>query len=264
MKSNAEFSVSKAKRSPLKAKPLRNPGQSLDEQIHDLIEDRIGGPILFAMFTVILAGLEWWRYYYPQTPAPRLYSLVAVVVIVYAAFRVYRTVPRLRALKLGRDGEKVVGQFLDSLRERGYRVFHDIVGERFNIDHVLIGPAGVFTIETKTYRKPASRDATIVFDGEAISVDGYTRERDPVIQAKAQASWLRELLAESTGRKFAIRPVIVYPGWFIKNTGPRQRAMWVLEPKSLPAFLNHEPQQLSPEDLSLVSFHLSRFVRTSY
>ena len=255
--------MTKEKRSPLKGKPLRNPGQSLDEQIHDLIEDHIGGPILLAVFTGLLAGLEWWRYYYPQTPSPRLYSFVAVIVIVYAAFRVYRTVPGLRALKLGRDGEKVVGQFLESLRERGYRVFHDIVGDRFNIDHVLLGPAGVFTIETKTYSKPASRDAYVVFDGEAISVNGYTPERDPIVQAKAQASWLGELLAETTGRKFEVRPVIVYPGWFIKDTGPKTNRIWVLEPKSLRGFLKQERTQLSPEDIQLASFHLSRFVRTS-
>lgn len=188
----------------------------------------------------------------------------AAIGILYAAFRVYRAVPRLRALKLGRDGEKVVGQFLDSLRERGYRVFHDIIGERFNIDHVLIGPAGVFTIETKTYSKPASRDATIVFDGEAISVDSYTPERDAIIQAKAQASGLREVLAESTGRKFEVRPVIVYPGWFIKGSGPKTNRIWVLEPKGLPTFLEYEPVQLQPEDIQLASFHLSRFVRTSY
>ena len=121
--------MTKDKRSPLKGKPLRNPGQSLDEQIHDFIEDRIGGPIFVAVFTALLAGLEWWRYYKPQPPAPWLYTVGAAIVILYAAFRIYRAVPRLRALKLGRDGEKVVGQFLESLRERGYRVFHDIVGE---------------------------------------------------------------------------------------------------------------------------------------
>jgi hypothetical protein len=38
------------KRSPLKNKPLRNPGQSLDEQMRDEIEDIFFGPILFALF----------------------------------------------------------------------------------------------------------------------------------------------------------------------------------------------------------------------
>jgi Nuclease-related domain len=128
----------------------------------------------------------------------------------------------LHALKLGRDGEKAVGQFLETLRERRYRVFHDIVGGNFNLDHVLIGPAGVFTVETKTHRKP-SGDARVTFGGETIRIDGFEPDRDPIIQAKAQASWLCELLSESTGRNFAVRSAIVFPGWFVDYTGPKER-----------------------------------------
>jgi hypothetical protein len=42
-------------------------------------------------------------------------------------------------LMQGREGEKAVGQYLERLRARGYQVLHDIPGENFNIDHVLIG-----------------------------------------------------------------------------------------------------------------------------
>ena len=249
-------------RSPLKSRPLRNPGQSLDEQIRDLIETNIAGPVFLAMFAVLVAVLEWWRYYHPAPPSPRIYYFAAVIVIVYAAFRVYWTLPRLRALKLGRDGEKAVGQFLERLRERGYRVFHDLIGNGFNIDHVLIGPAGIFTIETKTYSKPRS-DARIVSDGDTIRMDGVKPDRDLTIQAKAQASWLRQLLAESAGRQFAVKSVIVFPGWYVEYTGPKNKSLWVLEPKMLPSFLDHESWLLLPEDIQLASFHLSRFVRTS-
>ena len=251
-----------AKRSPLKGRPLRNPGQSLDEQIRDLIEERIGGPLLLAMFSVLFAALEWWRYYHPQAPAPRVYSIGAIIVITYAAFRVYRTMPRLRALKLGRDGEKVVGQFLDQLRERGYRVFHDVSGGDFNLDHVLIGPAGIFTVETKTHSKPRG-NPKIDFDGETIKIGGFEPDRNPVVQAKAQASWLQELLGESAGRRFDVRSVIVYPGWWVNEGYPKANKVWVLEPKRLPTFLDREPRRLSDEDIHLASFHLSRFVRTS-
>ena len=169
--------------------------------------------------------------------------------------------PRLRALKLGRDGEKAVGQFLEKLREQGYRVFHDVVGNGFNIDHVLIGPAGVFTVETKTRSKPGG-DARVVFDGEAIQVAGMEPDRDPVFQARAQASWVRELLSESTGRRFSVRGVIVYPGWYVDESRFRGNSVWVLEPKRLPMFLGQEPARLSQEDIHLAAFHLTRFVRT--
>ena len=161
-----------------------------------------------------------------------------------------------------RDGEKAVGQFLECLRESGYRVFHDVVGGSFNVDHMLIGPAGIFTIETKTHSKPIRGKATVIFDGDKISVNGSAPDRDPVTQAKAQASWLRQLLIESTGRKFHVTAVISYPGWFVENKTSREAEVWVIEPKMLPGFLDHEPARLSTDNVNLASFHLSRFIRS--
>jgi hypothetical protein len=252
----------KDKRSPLTARPLRNPGQSLDEQIQDTAYDYIVWPVLLAMFLLLWAAMEWFRYLRPHPPSPKLYMLGAVLAIIFAAYRFIKAWPHLKSLRLGRDGEKSVGQFLETLRGRGYRVFHDVIGDRFNVDHVLIGPAGVFTVETKTHRKPNGL-AQIIFDGDTIRIDGFEPDRNPVVQAKAQASWLRELLTESTGREFEIKSVIVYPGWFVNNTGPKNRAIWVLNPKALPTFLDREPAQLSQENVQLACFHLSRFLRSA-
>ena len=142
-------------------------------------------------------------------------------------------------------------------------MFHDVVGAGFNVDHVLIGPAGLFTVETKTFSKRPGPDVKIGFDGERILVDGFEPDRDPVVQAKAQMAWLRELLTESTGRKFPARPVILFPGWFVEQSKGSLREVWVLNHKALPAFLAKEPAILTAEDVKLASFHLSRFIRTA-
>jgi hypothetical protein len=70
------------------------------------------------------------------------------------------------------------------------------------------------------------------------------------------------LLSESTGRKFDVWPVIVFPGWYVQQSGGSLRQMWVLEPKALPTFLDHEPQRLTVEEVKLASYHLSRFIRS--
>ena len=111
--------VKNDKRSPLKDKPLRNPGQSLDEQRDDLV-DEVTTPLTMVVFLVILAGLEWWRYYFPQKTSPYMYTFAVLLGIGYAAFKVLRALPRLRELRQGRDGERVVGQFLEGLRQEGY------------------------------------------------------------------------------------------------------------------------------------------------
>ena len=55
--------MTKNKRSPLKEQPLRNPGQSLDEQIHDLISDYALGPLGFVLFILFRTIIEWVKYY---------------------------------------------------------------------------------------------------------------------------------------------------------------------------------------------------------
>lgn len=82
-----------------------------------------------------------------------------------------------------------------------------------------------------------------------------------VVQALAQARWLRELLAESTGKRLPVWPVVLFPGWFVEQQTGATRALWVLEPKALPAFLERASQRLTPEDAALASWHLARIVR---
>jgi hypothetical protein len=57
---------------------------------------------------------------------------------------------RIKELRLGRDGEKIVAEQLECLRESGAQVFHDVPGDGFNLDHVVISNHGIYAIETKT------------------------------------------------------------------------------------------------------------------
>jgi hypothetical protein len=195
-------------------------------------------------------------------PNPILFSGAALIAVLYATYRVRRAIPRLKALRLGLEGEKAVGQFLERLREQGFHVFHDVVGVGFNVDRVLVGPAGIFTIETKTWSKPTTGNAQLTFDGESIRAGAMAPDRNPLIQARSQTNWLKSLLLESAGKKFEVRPVIVFPGWFVLNSAGTFKDVWVLEPKALPPFLSYEPNRMSHEDIKLASFHLSRLIRS--
>ena len=141
---------------------------------------------------------------------------------------------------------------------------HDLEGEGFNVDHVAVTPQGILVIETKTRSKPMGRDARIVFDGERIIVDGLEPERDPLVQARAAASWVRQKLNEGIGREFPVRPVIAFPGWFVDRTGEgRRSSVWVVEPKSIGGFLKREPILLTDADISLIISALKAHVRTT-
>ena len=142
-------------------------------QLDDLRDREILLPILTAGALMLLAGLEWFRWYRDTPPQPDIYSLCAIGYAMYAVVTIRRSWAHLQAVKLGRDGERAVGQYLDQLRESGARVFHDIVGQGFNVDHVVVAAQGIFVVETKTWRKRARGDAHISFDGTSIRAAGY-------------------------------------------------------------------------------------------
>lgn len=241
-------------RSPIKRDPLRQPGQSVQEEIDRLIDDKLHTYVVAGAIFILVAGLEWLRWFRPSDPQPKTMTAIALLVVGYCTFRFFRLRKQLAQLKQGRDGEKVVGQYLEDLRAQGCRVFHDIVGETFNIDHVIVSPQGIFTIETKTHIKPWRGRTEIDYDGERVRLNGHEPERNPVQQALAQRDWLCDLLKGTTGRLFPIRAAILYPGWFVKpNPAISKKAPWVLNPEMLPAFILKQPEVLKREDVALVS-----------
>jgi nuclease-like protein len=239
-------------RSPLKQKPLRRPGQSVQREMDRLVEDRLLPLMVFTCFMWLLALHEWGYAFHWPSPSPRVMTVFALACTGYMVYSYFTAKRRLRRLQLGRDGERVVGQFLEHLRSQGCLVFHDLLGDRFNIDHVVVSPHGIFVIETKTYSKPTKGQADAEYDGERLLINGMEHERDAVKQARALAAWLRDRLQESTGRRFPVRAVVLLPGWYVKIR-VKAPEVWVLNPEMLGAFIEREPVLLKAEDVALVS-----------
>ena len=248
-------------RSPLKAANLRQPGQSLQEEIDKLFNDGVAPHLAVALSFMTAAFLQWYQYLFKLPPSPLLFTFIMVLAFALFFYKFFRAKEKAKHLKLGRDGERAVAECLDTLREDGYRLLHDVVGGSFNLDHVLIGPAGVFTVETKTASKPSKGDARVRVEGETIRVSMYEPDRNPITQAKAQAGWLRELLEDTTGKTYKVQPIVAYPGWFVE--GDQWGEVWVLEPKALHKVLGKRKPVLDKTDIALVTSSLKRFVRSS-
>ena len=256
--------MKQSKKSPLKDKPLRYVGQSLDEQIDKLINEDAAPYVLICFFIVYWAGYEWWRYFKHPPPSPILATFFAVLVVLFSVYRIRKILKKVKKLKLGRDGERAVGQFLDDLRGNGHRIFHDIIGENFNIDHVIISKKGIYVIETKTYSKPENGSPKIYFDGKKQKVESLGELTKPIIQVNAASNWLKNILKETTGKMFTVKPVILFPGWFVESTKEAKKSnIWALNPKALPAYIENQPDIISQEDLMLASYHISRYIRTT-
>lgn len=146
---------------------------------------------------------------------------------------------------LGYFGERIVAEHLEPLKARGWRIFHDVPGaangNTFNIDHVAVGPGGVFAIETKTRRKGAARpgfdDHKVYFDGHAL-VWPWGEDNHGLDQAERSATWLADMMLAETRERVPVTPVLTLPGWWVEMKPSRDpRRCRVLNPKNLPAFL---------------------------
>lgn len=248
-------------KSPLKAAPLRVAGESLDRQLDEVIDDELVLPYVLALFGVVIAGMEWWRYATDAKPSPWVTSAAALVLCGYAIFRWRRGFRRVKALKLGRSGERAVAQYLEWFRTRDFFVFHDVPNGDANIDHLLIGTRGLYVIETKTLSKPMRGECKITVTENGVRANGRLLDRNPIVQAKAQARWLYDFLAESGFKKF-VQPVVVFPGWFVEPFDVKGLGVWVLEPKALDKFIDAQAIVLTAEQVAAMASAVSSYIRS--
>ncbi len=246
--------------SPLKAKPLRLPGESVDDEIVHLRENALLDHLFAAGCVLLLAFMEWFGYLTHSGRHPWAFTVLAVATLAYVAPRIWRLRKKIKNLKLGRDGERIVAEQLECLRKLGAYLFHDVPGEGFNLDHVVICTHGIYAIETKTRTKPSPK-ARVVVEGNTLTVAGYEPDRNPIEQVSAAACWLEKRLQASTGKRFFVRGVVVFPSWYVEQRGSRGD-VWVLEPKALPAFIENAPAMIPASDVTLAADHLSRYVRS--
>src|SRR5512133_3602705 len=66
----------------------------------------------------------------------------------------FRPSPDASAWRRGAAGERCTARLLGQLGRQGWAVLHDLAipGSQVNLDHVVIGPGGVFVIDSKQYR----------------------------------------------------------------------------------------------------------------
>lgn len=109
------------------------------------------------------------------------------------------------AWRVGARGERKVGRTLHWARPFGWRALHAVPVGRGDIDHVLIGPVGVVTINTKHHRGQYVRAGhSVVFVG---------RHQVQYAQASVrEAERAAQLLQAAGARQVTVTPLIVVVG----------------------------------------------------
>ena len=243
----------------------RGPGESLRRQI-DQIDNRLLQRASLAFFAPLAASglLAWTTTNLP--PRDQTAVLVAVLaVLLLTLWLIGRSLARQlegwRNRTLGYFGERVVAEALEPLKAHGYLVFHDVpaggLTRKFNLDHVVVGSAGVFVVETKTRRQgigPAREGVAsheIIYDGDKLSFP-WGEDRHGLDTAVERAQWLARWLQQELQLEIPVTPVLVFPGWTVVTRSPGP--LTVLSPARVPEFvLQSPPKRLGPARIEAVA-----------
>jgi hypothetical protein len=119
---------------------------------------------------------------------------------------------RISDADTGAKAEQVVAEALQELPD-DYYVFHDLEFPGFNIDHVVLGPNGIFLVETK------SQKGNITQENDVLLRNGRKFFKDFLNQCWSQTYSLRDHLgAERLGGQ-TIMPILCFSRGFIQIRG---------------------------------------------
>ena len=150
---------------------------------------------------------------------------VAAVAIAVVGYRI--PAPRHDWLKQVRSGDKV-GRLLEELGDDGWRVLHDVCTGVRTVDHIAVGPAGVFTVKTMHYRGIETSNRT---------------DRGLISQAYSQSQWVGRAVGTT------VEPLLVFSRALVLPRASQHWSVWVLAARALPRHLRRQERRLSAEEI---------------
>lgn len=245
---------------PLRARPARSSSGSLEENIRKQY-DRAAPHFYWVAIILSYVLMEWLRYYHNIPPYPYGATIAGLLLAGWSVYRLVVYKRTIERLKLERHGEKIVAEGLNQLlMEKDTRIFHNITGEGFNIDQVVLSPHGIFVLDMVAYPSPSKGAANISLRYGRVYANGVEIEPNPAESVAALARRVADLLEASTGRRYTVQPVVLVPDWQVDPLDGMPEVL-VLNPKSLPKFVESCPHALNLAELRLAAYNLSGYIR---
>jgi hypothetical protein len=187
--------------------------------------------------------------------APRLGLVAGGLAAVAAGWGLrFRPSPDAIAWRRGAAGERRTAQLLGSLERHGWAVLHDLAvpGSQANLDHLVIGPGGVFVIDSKQYRGHLQLDPS----------GRLWHGRYPLAPALRAASFEADKAAQVLPDPgVAVVPIVAVHGAQVPWGKVVMDGVPVVSARRLPGMLRQLPAVLGPErvaalaDQARVRFH---------
>src|SRR3954471_1933381 len=167
---------------------------------------------------------------------PLIFVGLAAIGAMVAADRWYS--PQIGRWSRGAEGERQVGRALADLTVDGWMALHDISLGHGNVDHILVGPGGIFTIETKSH--PGK-----------IRIDSI----DPRMLKQAYAE--KKLIERITGMQ--VQPLLVFSRAFLIGSVPAQRrGVTILPARMLAHYFSRRRPILTPDEAEQLHIRLAQ------
>ena len=187
--------------------------------------------------------------------APRLGLVVAALAAMATAWGLRcKPSPDAVAWRQGAAGERRTARLLAPLEHQGWAILHDLAvpGSTANIDHLALGPGGVFVIDSKQYRGRLQLDA----------VGKLWHGRHPLAPTLGAVSWEADQAAQALPDPgVAVVPIVAVHGAQVPWDKIVVDGVPVVPARRLPSMLRALPAVLGPErvawlaDQARVSFH---------
>jgi len=141
----------------------------------------------------------------------------------------------------GADGEEAAAKYLDLLDD-SYHVIHDVVlpGMKGNIDHIVLGPNGIFVVETKNHKGfiTCNGDSWRQLKIGRRGTSYFGNIGSPSKQVKRNAILLREFIQDNFKESFYVNGIVVFTNENAKLriTNP---TVTVLKPQEICGFIQN-------------------------
>jgi hypothetical protein len=190
---------------------------------------------------VITLSIVVWRLW---TPAAWYAGLVAGMSLCFDLAARLNPPPWIEQWQSGAVGETRTGRELAKLDDQ-WLVIHDLQRRGgANVDHIVVGPAGVFLLDSKNI------GAEVRIDGDdlvALRPDGRQRYRDRAVAGKVRgaAAALSEALTAAGARSW-VQAVVVVWGDMPEPHVPTRSLDWVAGPE-ITSWLTSRPADSHPD-----------------
>jgi hypothetical protein len=181
-------------------------GRSAEEQFDELYRPwrrrmRLLFPIAVLPPCAILGAIVAWR---PELGSFCLGAAFGLCLASY--FWAVEPPDWMENWRVGAEGERRTGRVLDGLGP-DWRVIHDIQDDRGNVDHVVVGPPGVFVVETKHLRGTVRVDRDQLVQTWRV---GAERSQHAQRYARGAAARVSQLLRAGGVRTWVTAVVVVW------------------------------------------------------